>query len=210
MAKTFGFLQSKGGASKTTTSVNFAWWLANTYPDKRTIMINTDRRGAAETWGGKREGATFPIIGKSLPMKRDEFDLVTAGYDYVVFDGKPLLDELMANTIALSDAIIVPMMPSDEDLRGAIETMQAISMTPGAANRSAAMLLVGHQAKTNLSKVTYSDMSKAGFPYMEDVIERSVAWGESLGSGYSVFEIEPKGRAANDAHKIFQQIVENM
>ena len=104
------FLNQKGGAGKTTLSIHIATELAVT---ARVLLIDADPQGSALDWAAQRdESARFSVVGFPKPVLHREIDALGNGYDWVIIDGPPRVNELARSAIAACSLVLIPVQPS--------------------------------------------------------------------------------------------------
>lgn len=217
MSYVIGLIQAKGGGAKTTTADTLALWLALTYPDKRIGLLDTCKEHHSTDWIVSREENGYPellefdatpspaLVGRKLKKMMTECDII-------VVDGKPDIDEMMQNTVALCDTIIIPVKPSKPDLASAIRTASYLLSAPTKPDARIAFLRTAWTSTHAIAKIINDGLiaanAEVGLPIIETIIEARTAWVTSIGVGSTVHEWEPNGTAAQEATKAFIEIME--
>src|SRR4029078_7320444 len=107
LAMIIGVLNQKGGAGKTTISVN----LAPAFPrnGRGVLLVDADPQGSAIAWSSLRQGEPlFPVIGMAKPTLHLELPNVANAYDLGVIDGAPSVNELARAAMLASDLVVIP------------------------------------------------------------------------------------------------------
>ena len=110
----------KGGCGKTTLSTNLASWLAQR--GQTTVLVDADPQGSASYWLTKRA----PELPKIFGVNIDSNSRTTRSFQWrapkstrwLITDAAPRLsDTALSDIIQNHDLIIVPVLPSDIDIR---------------------------------------------------------------------------------------------
>ncbi len=108
----------KGGAGKTTIATNLAVGLALKGYDVCIVDSDSGQQSATE-WKNERTRETPPVPVLSVPDKKfvPEVTNLTERYDLIIIDGAPRQDNLIQDSIILSDLILIPISPTMYDYR---------------------------------------------------------------------------------------------
>jgi len=205
--KILSILNQKGGAGKTTISVNICMALHKL--GYKVLLVDTDPQGSSRDWGAANAENPIPVVGLDRPTLAKDLKAVSGGFDYVVIDGVPQLQNMSLAAIKVSDLVVIPVQPSPfdiwacDDLVELIKTRQEI--TDGSPD---AAFLVNRAIKnTKLSKEVNNALSDHGIPIFETVIHQRVVFIDSVGSGLTSVQVEPKGEAALEIQSLVDEIL---
>jgi chromosome partitioning protein len=198
-------LNQKGGVGKTTLSVHLATSLAGS---GRVLLIDADPQHSALDWAAQREeAAPFGTIGMPKPILHREVGSLGAGYDWVIIDGPPRVNELARSAIAASDLVLIPVQPSPYDVWAAkdiVDIVRECEITrPHVLSRFVINRLIPN---TTLAGEVTDALSEFEVPLMETVIRNRTEYAKSARLGLTALETEPNGPAATEIHKLTGEI----
>jgi len=198
-------LNQKGGVGKTTLSVHLATALAGS---GRVLLIDADPQHSALDWAAQREeAAPFGTIGMPKPILHREVGSLGAGYDWVIIDGPPRVNELARSAIAASDLVLIPVQPSPYDVWAAkdiVDIVRECEITrPHVLSRFVINRLIPN---TTLAGEVTDALSEFEVPLMETVIRNRTEYAKSARLGLTALETEPNGPAATEIHKLTGEI----
>lgn len=121
--KVISFLQTKGGAGKTTCVINVAQLLAMSGLD--VAVVDTDPQANLQSWN-KADLAKFSIyvVESEKDVYRVRKDL--QHHDCVIIDGAASLSVITHAAVMVSDLVIVPVAPSPLDFSGSSAVLDVI------------------------------------------------------------------------------------
>lgn len=209
MKKTFGFVNQKGGVGKTTLAVHLAAWLARQHPEARVMLLDVDPQGNAQQWANERKAAPlFPVYGKASPTLHNQFEQISAGYDFIVIDAPANVSKINGSAIMCCDTVVVPVQPSGLDLWASDAILTVIDGLQGSTPRKSCFLMNRKVENTIIGNSFYDVLREMPIPALQNIITQRVAWGESMTEGKTVFETAPSGKAAKEIDAVFTELME--
>ena len=186
---------NKGGAGKTTLSMNLAACLAR---QARVAILDADPQGSSLQWRAIADDATIP------PVYEAESDLPTqtrsleGQHDYVVIDCPPSVHAPQTHAaLSVTDIALIPVQPSPVDLWATMHTERAVEKAR-LDNPSLTALLVINQLepRTTLSQLMREALAEIELPVAESPIRRRLVYRNSALEGRSVYAMGKRGAEA--------------
>ena len=164
------------------------------------------------------------LVGAEVEVARSEHHLTRlrdvlrsglaadAPFDYVIMDCPPSLGILMANALAASDELLVPIqceyfaLEGLSKIVGLIEQVKASGANPNLSIGGIVMTMF--DGRTNLSNQVVGEVKKHfEATIYQTCIPRSVRLGEAPSFGQTIYEYEPHGTAANAYRKLADEFI---
>ena len=200
---------NKGGAGKTTLSVNLASGLAK---QSSIDVVDADPQGSALQWRAfSEQNDTMPVFEADEQLAEQAAELLQ-DYQYVVFDCPPSVHAPQTTSVLeFVDLALIPVQPSPVDLWATIHIEEAVTRAR-ATNAALRALLVINQleARTTLSRLVRDAVSEIGLPVADTALRRRAIYRSSALEGKSVFDMGRKGAdAATELEQLIEEIVKN-
>lgn len=123
------FLQSKGGVSKTTSSVLIASALARSAPNLTVGFCDLDSNTAATRWLAEHPVDNVRIVSSPNPE-----DCEGCGIVFVDTEGKSQVEQILRMLPARVSLFIIPCGPDTAEVEGAEKTIRSIRARNAGAN----------------------------------------------------------------------------
>lgn len=201
----------KGGIGKTTIAQNLAVCFA--HDGNKVCLIDTDSEiQSTEDWGKDRGSELLPIQVVSVTQDDIVEQVLTLKkeYDIVVIDGAPALFELSSRAILLSDVVIIPVLPSIEEVRAIERFMVRFNQSKmmkenlGGSVKSAVVMNKYNDA-LRIDREVKRVLEKYGLPVLNGKLSYRVAYREAKIEGKGVIEYLDK-KAKDEMMLLFQEI----
>jgi chromosome partitioning protein len=203
-----GVLNQKGGAGKTTISVNLAAAFARN--GRRVLLVDADPQGSAITWSSLRQGEPlFPVIGMAKPTLHRELPNVAKAYDLVVIDGAPRVNELARAAMLASDLVVIPVQPSPYDVWASADTVRLVREARQFRSTIRAAFLINRRiARTAIGRDVASALAEfEDVPVLGAALGQRIIFAESAAQGLSVIEAAPRSEAAAELMSLANLII---
>ncbi|MDR9437453.1 MAG: ParA family partition ATPase [Thiohalophilus sp.] len=196
---------NKGGAGKTTLSINLAVALAE---QSDTVLVDADPQGSSVQW---------KVIGDSrLPVVVAEGALGEAiatmarQHEHVVVDCPPSVQAPQTHeALQGCDVALIPVQPSPVDLWATVHIEQAIQQARIVNPQLAAWLIINQlEPRTMLSRLVREAVAEIDIPVAETPIRRRAIYRSSVLEGKSIYDMGRRGSdAATELNQLIQEVL---
>ena len=198
---------NKGGAGKTTLSVNLAAGLGK---QKSVILVDADPQGSALQWNAFTDSNdTITVVEATDELNRQIVEL-SKEYDYVVVDCPPSVHAKQTiNVLEICDLALIPVQPSPVDLWATVHTEKAVQQARKSnANLQAVLVINQLETRTTLSRVVRDALSEIELPVAKTALRRRAIFRNSVLEGKNVFEMGRRGiDAANEIDELIHEVI---
>lgn len=203
--RVFAIANQKGGAGKTTLTMNLASGLNRR---GRTLVIDADPQGSASQWADQcPANKVFPFsvikVGGPLTGAIERFRL---DYQYIVVDCPPnSSSEAVASVLSVATDTLVPVIPSPVDLWASIVMVRAIE-DARFRNRDlrASLVLNQREPRSALSREVGQALSELELPVLASGLTRRSIYRSGPMEGLTVYE---SGARAEPAVREIEAII---
>jgi chromosome partitioning protein len=183
------FASRKGGAGKTTLASHLAVQAA--LAGQPVAIIDTDPQGGLAGWWNVRNATEPTWLDAPKGLKAAVAAARRTGFRALMIDTPPSLSEIIAEVLALSDLVVIPVRPSPNDLRAVGGTVDL------AVRAGKPMVFVINQAtaRARITAETAIVLSQYGTvaPVM---IHHRVDYATSMTDGRSAGELDSAAKSA--------------
>ena len=202
------FLNQKGGVGKTTLAVHFSSALSRM--GKKVLLVDADPQGSSLDWSVSRPGdPVFPVIGMPKPNLHKELPIIGNGYDFIIIDGPPRVNELARSAIMASDIVVIPVQPSPYDVWAAKEIVDLLQEASAFKEKLKSVFVINRKI-VNTAIGRDVGEALAGYPVtlLNTSIGQRVAFAESAAGGLTVLDTDPSGVASQEINALTREILE--
>ncbi|MGD8999977.1 MAG: ParA family partition ATPase [Granulosicoccaceae bacterium] len=197
---------NKGGAGKTTLSINLATGLAKQYS---IAVVDADPQGSALQWRAFADHQdSIPVFEANDAIAEQVAELLQ-DYDYVVIDCPPSVHAPQTNAVLeFCDLALIPVQPSPVDLWATVHIEQAIDRAHATNPSLQAMLVINQiETRTTLSRLVREALSAIALPVANTSLRRRAVYRNSALEGKSVYDM---GRRGADAVDELEQLIQEV
>ena len=202
----FAIVGNKGGAGKTTLSVNLASAFNRS---TSTALVDADPQGSSLQWrviSGNDDAIT---VFKAEDNLQQQIDMLQADFDHVFIDCPPSVHAQQTDAVLkFCNAVLIPVQPSPMDLWATVHIEQAISESLDVNPTLKSMMIINQmEARTTMSKLVREALRQIDLPVADTAIRRRAVYRHSILYGKTVFEMGSQGRAAVEE---IEQLIEEI
>ena len=186
---------NKGGAGKTTLTVNLAVGLGRL---GRIVILDTDPQGSSAQWRSIADDEMLPPVISATDNVVEQVRGLVTEYDYLVVDCPPSVQAPQTlSVLQVTDLALIPVQPSPFDLWASIHIEQAV-MQARESNPALQGLLVINQLepRTTLSQLMREALAEIQVPVAQTAIRRRAVYRASALEGRSVYAMGKRGADA--------------
>lgn len=197
---------NKGGAGKTTLSVNLAAGLAR---QQRIVVLDADPQGSSLQWRAIAENGNSPPVISADGDIVSQCEALEGEYDSVVIDCPPSVHAPQTHAaLRVTDLALIPVQPSPVDLWATVHTERAVLEARRNNPSLTAMLVINQlEVRTTLSQLMRDALAEINLPVAQTAIRRRAVYRTSALEGRSVYAM---GKRGSDAVAELDQLIDEV
>jgi len=207
----FAFTNQKGGCSKSTTSLHFAYWLDQ--KGYSVCLVDSDAQLTSSIWLNNLPDTEIAVaVLQSANEVLDNLPEISTKYDYIVVDGPAGLSEVTRAILFRADVAIIPCQPTGVDLRSAADAVKLVRQAQSVRNGPPrASLFLSRAVKgTRLKSEAMALLSSTDLPILKTVIHQKQCVADTFGQQATVWNLSgrPASESAREFDKLFSELME--
>lgn len=198
---------NKGGAGKTTLTVNLAVGLGRL---GHIVILDTDPQGSSAQWRAIADDDSLPAVISATEHLVETVHDLNSHFDYVVVDCPPSVQAPQTRAILqASDVALIPVQPSPFDLWASIHIENAVTDTRIGNPALQALLVINQlEPRTTLSQLMHEALAEIQVPVAKTSIQRRAVYRASALEGRSVYSMGKRGAAAvAELEQLIQEVI---
>ncbi|MEJ2399228.1 MAG: ParA family partition ATPase [Gammaproteobacteria bacterium] len=201
------FVGNKGGAGKTTLSVNLAAGLAR-YGE--TVIVDADPQASSSHWHANSDGQRVTPVFQAEAALPDQLENLKGRYAYVIADCPPSVHAPQTDAILkMADVAMVPVQPSPVDLWATVHIEQAITEAKQVNPLLRAILVVNQmESRSTLSQLIKEALAEIAVPVATTAVRKRAVYKASALEGRTVFDMGRRGEeAARELDELINEVI---
>lgn len=214
-AKILTVANQKGGAGKTTVTMNLAGSMAAR--GYRVLVVDADPQGTAVQYAAQAEEGSFParVVGLAAAGAKvhNELRKHIADNDIIIVDTPPSIDAVQPSSAMLvSDLIIVPVPPSPPDLWAVLPVRQKIEQISVTNETVVVRLLLNKfNSRRALAGPAMAALEEIGIPVLNRRLSALTAYQNAAARGVWVGELKAEaGDSRREVALLTDELLELM
>ncbi len=198
---------NKGGAGKTTLSVNLAAGLTR---QASIAVVDADPQGSALQWHAIADDEQgLPVYEASSQLANQASELLN-DFEYVIIDCPPSVHAPQTSAaLKFGDMALIPVQPSPVDLWATVHIEQAVAHAHESNPSLKPMLVINQlESRTTLSRLVRDVLTEIALPVANTALRRRAVYRNSALEGKSVFDMGRRGAdAAEELEELIREII---
>ena len=205
------FVNEKGGSTKSTSALHFAYWLA-IKKKKKIQVVDGDPQCSLSRWFTSME-SPIPVTALISPDDLlEQIPVLAESVDFLVVDGAGSLAESTRAILFRTDLAVIPCQPSKLDLDAASDTVRLIKQAQSVRGGlpKAAVFLSRAQKNTRLKTEAISLLQNIpDLISLKTIIHQRQVTTDAFGQSATVWDLPGSGAAAASAEfeQLFKEIL---
>lgn len=199
-------LGNKGGAGKTTLSINLATVLADYKP---TVLLDADVQESSAQWYRLSDGKTAIDVIEASENLGNQISTCRDDYHHIIIDCPPSIhSEQTQQALLHSDLVLIPVLPSPLDMWASVKIEEELNKIREQNETLRAIMVVNQlEPRTKLSQAIRDAMAELVIPAANTAIRRRMAYKMSVLEGKGVTQLGVRGReASNELHQLLEEL----
>jgi chromosome partitioning protein len=199
---------NKGGAGKTTLSVNLAAGLAR-YAE--TAIVDADPQGSSVHWYANSTDERVTPVYQAESELLYQINGLKNQYPYIIADCPPSVHAPQTDAILkMADVVLVPVQPSPIDLWATVHIEQAVTEAKRINPTLRALLVVNQmELRSTLSKLIRDALSEIAVPVANTAVRKRAVYKASALEGRTVFDMGKRGEeAARELDQLIKEVIQ--
>lgn len=193
----------KGGAAKSTLTRHLAVEIERV--SGKAAMVDADPMQGLTGWWKARSADTPILIDGGAGLSAAIATARRLGVDVLLIDTPPSVGEVVAEAVALADLVVIPVLPSADDLRAVGSTVDLAKR----ARKPLVFVICRVKPRVKLTGQAAIVLSQYGTVAPTLIADRTV-YAASGTDGRTAPELEPNGDAAKEIAALWPYLADRM
>lgn len=188
---------NKGGAGKTTLTINLAAMLSQEYD---VVILDADPQQSSLQWREIARSQPDLAVVEAVEDVAEVLNRVKGRYRYCMIDCPPSVHSIqMQQALRVADLALVPVQPSPLDIWATVHIEEEIEQSRKDNPALTALLVINQlEPRTRLSQIMRRAMDELTLPAADTAIRRRAAYRNSFLEGRTALDLGALGTGATD------------
>lgn len=217
--KVIAVAQQKGGVSKSTLAIHIAAEAVSR--GHKAVILELDKQGTASFWSERRDPADAKDTKAEKAKRPPEVirtDSNTAskllaalsglGVDVAVLDMPGAHNVGVGSAVKIADFVVIPTRPQEADIAPSAETLSVVHRLR--KPYAYVLTFVEGRGGGDRAEEARDLLRTEGHKVAPQTMGRRQIYADAISEGRTVFEVEPKGKAAEEIRELCRWINEQI
>ena len=211
-AKIISIGNQKGGAEKSTTTMQLAGCLARR--GFKVLVVDADAQATSTRWSAQSEDVPFPatVVGLAAAGGKlhREIKKFVNDYDFILIDCPPsVIEPAPQSAFLVSNLVLIPTRPSLPDIWAVKETLNLVEKARTVnEDVKVAILLNAKQANTQLGRDSLAVLSEFDATLLKTAFTNRQAYAQSVVLGGTVHDVPTSKPAQLEVEAVTDELLE--
>lgn len=206
--KIIGWVNQKGGVSKSTSLVHYAVWLKR--QGFKVLAVDADAQQSSSFWLSRMDDPVDCKVLSGADELLDKLPELKEGCDYVVVDGPGAIGEVTRAILFRADIAIIPTQPTGMDSHSSADTIRLIKQAQSVRGGEPQAIIFLSRAvpRTKLTAEARRLLQRVpGVTLAKACVHNRQAIADSFGQATTVWNMKDASKAAAEYELLFEEIM---
>lgn len=194
MSKIIAIANKKGGAGKSTLTINLAAASSAALIPTAIIDLDPDQQAAAKWRDSRVDPGPTVLSAVYSRLPQAVTDAERSGAELILLDTPALAESIISAAIVAADLVLVPCRTTGQDIQYLTSTLDLVA----ARQKPTAVVLNSVESRLAETEQAMALIRKLGVAVAPHHLSKAVAYHRAITAGLGVTELDPTGKAAQE------------